>query len=308
MVVLIVIGVLLAALFAFGFVMVGKIIKRSSQPPFTEGNMLSPLLEPTAAELFAYNATKVKKFNALPTEDVFITTEDGLRLAGKLHRGEKNVTVICCHGYNSLPILDFCAVHEMYAEQGYSILFPHMRAHGDSEGRYVGFGVLDAHDIRGWVRRVQDMLPGDDIFLHGMSMGATAALNSADLFQNGEVSGVIADCGFSTPHEVFCHLIGTVYHLPRFPFVGTFELCNMIAARYDFHTYDVRDAIENSPVPCIYICGDEDRFIPADMALSIAERCEDSLIVSGAGHAASYMLETEKYRSLVLGFIKKYAR
>ena len=183
-----------------------------------------------------------------------------------------------------------------------------MRAHGESEGKYIGFGVLDAHDIRRWVIKSEDIFPGNDVFLHGMSMGAAAVLNSADLFHSGEVNGIIADCAFTCPHDVFCHLIGDVYHLPRFPFVGAFELANMILAKYDFHTYDVRLAIETSDIPCAYICGDTDRFIPLPMAQSIAERCDTSMIVHGAGHAASYMMETEKYREFVYNFIDKCRR
>ena len=305
---LIVIAIVLIVLLAVGFVFVALIIKRDKPKPGSEGNFLSPLLEPTGAELLAYNATKVKKFNALPTEDVFITTQDGLKLTGKLYRGTENVTVICCHGYKSAPVFDFCAISEMYIEKGYSLLFPHLRAHGESEGKYIGFGVLDAQDIKGWVHKMEDIFPGNDIFLHGVSMGAASVLNSADLFRNGEVCGVIGDCGFTCPHDVFCHLIGKMYHLPRFPFVGIFELANMIVAHYDFHTYDVRYALADSDVPSVYICGTEDKFVPLDMAQSIAACCTESMIVQGGGHAASYMLETEKYKELVIGFINRYRR
>ncbi len=305
---LIVIGILVIAVIAVGFVFVGILIKRDKPRPSTDGNFLSPLLEPTGAELLAYNATKFKRFNALPTEDVFIETHDGLKLTGKLLRGTEDITVICCHGYKSAPVFDFCAISEMYIEKGYSLLFPHMRAHGESEGKYIGFGVLDAADVRHWVQKAEEIFPGNDIFLHGVSMGATSVMNSADLFHNGEVSGIIADCGFTCPHDVFCHLIGRMYHLPRFPFIAAFELANMLVAKYDFHTFDVRYALNESAVPCAYICGTEDKFIPTDMAQSIAERCEESMIVQGGGHAASYMLETEKYKELVYSFIDKYRR
>ena len=305
---LIVIGAIVLAVLLSGFVFEILLVRRDRPMPTAKGEIASPLLEPTGTELLAYNATKLKKFNALPLEDVYTESFDGLRLAAKLYRGTGDITVICCHGYKSNPTLDYVAISEMYVEKGYSVLFPFMRGHGESEGKYIGFGVLDAHDVRRWVELMQDIFPGNDIFLHGLSMGAASVMNSADMFHNGEVSGIIADCGFTCPHDVFCHLIGKVYHIPRFPFVGAFELANMLLAKYDFHTYDVRFALAESLVPCVYICGDTDRFIPLPMAQSIAAQCEESLIVHGAGHAASYMMATEEYRKLVNNFIERHRR
>jgi len=303
---LIVLGALIFLTLAVGVAFQQKLIRRGSSVPGAADVYENPLFEPTVKELMAFNATRIKKFSQLPTETLSITTEDGLKLIGKLIRGTEPVTVICCHGYDSLPLYDYCAVSEIFLNKGYSVFMPHMRGHGESEGKYVGFGVLDAQDVRHWVLKMQDVFPANDIFLHGISMGGASVLNSADLFHNGEVSGIISDCAFTTPHEVFSHLIGDMYHLPRFPFIGSFELANMLIAHYDFHTFDVRNAITESAVPCIYICGDEDRFIPRDMAQSIADRCEASMLVHGAGHAASYMMETEKYKDFVIDFIEKY--
>lgn len=305
---LIVIGIIILAVLASGFVFEILLVKRDKPMPMSEGEIVSPLLEPTGKELLAFNATKLKKYMALPMEDVYTESFDGLKLKAKLYRGTEDVTVICCHGYKSSPILDFVAISEMYVEKGYSILLPDMRGHGESEGKYIGFGVLDAHDLKRWVDKMEEIFPGNDIFLHGMSMGAASVMNSADLFRNGEVCGIIADCGFTCPHDVFCHLIGDVYHVPRFPFIGAFELANMICAKYDFHTYDARYALADSPVPCAYICGTLDRFIPFSMAQSIAACCERHMFVEGGGHAASYMMETEKYRDFVTDFINTFRR
>lgn len=305
---LIVLIIIIVAVLASGFVFEILLVKRGKPMPTDKEGEGSPLLEPTGKELLAYNATKLDKFNALPKEEIYITANDGIKLKGLLYRGTEDVTVICCHGYKAAPEMDYVAISEMYVEKGYSLLFPVMRGHGDSGGRYIGFGVLDAHDVKRWVEKAEDIFPGNDIFLHGMSMGATSVLNSADLFSYGEVSGIIADCGFTCPHDVFCHLIGEVYHIPRFPFVGSFELANMMLAKYDFHTYDVRYSIAESTVPCVYICGTADRFIPLDMARSIAACCVDSMFVEGGGHAASYMLETERYREFALSFIERHRR
>ena len=302
---LIIIFILLILLFAVGCVFVRVLLHRNGALPEPKGGgMASPLLEPTGAELIAYNATKLKAFHAIPTEELCTTTFDGLTLYGRLHRGTEPVTVICCHGYRSERAKDFVAISEMYMEKGYSLLFPDMRAHGKSEGKYIGFGALDSMDVKHWVQTVEDILPGDRIFLHGVSMGENTVMNAADLFQNGEVSGIIADCGFSNLHDLFKSLFRRMYHIPLFvlPF---FELAARILAGYDFHTYDARHALSVSDIPFVYICGDEDKFVPIEMAEEIIQsRPCGALITHGIGHAASYMAETENYRKLVLDFIE----
>lgn len=297
--------IFLILLFIIGCVFVRVLLHRDGSLPEPKGGtMVSPLLEPTGAELLAYNATKLKKFQAIDSEEVNITSFDGLKLCGRFHRGTEPVTVICCHGYRSEPVMDFVAISEMYVEKGYSILFPDMRAHGKSEGKYIGFGALDSIDVKHWVQFVEELCPGDRIFLHGMSMGANAVMNSADQFHNGEVSGIIADCGFSNLWDLYKGLFKRMYHIPRFilPF---YEFAAKCFAKYDFHTYDARFALEGSDIPFVYICGDEDKFVPIEMAESIISGREcGALITHGIGHAASYMAETESYRKLVLDFIE----
>ena len=47
------------------------------------------------------------------------------------------------------------------------------RAHGKSEGTYIGFGCLDRYDALQWMEYVVERLGEDcELMLHGISMGA----------------------------------------------------------------------------------------------------------------------------------------
>ena len=158
--VLIILGVLLLLLFLSGLVFELALIRRgvSLKPPH-KGGVVSPMLAPTGEELWAYNIPKLKAFNDMEPETLHITSNDRLRLSANLHRGSSDITVICFHGYKSAAVYDFCAISEMYRDMGANLVFPDMRADGDSEGRCIGFGVLGSADVCLWGEKVRKLLP-----------------------------------------------------------------------------------------------------------------------------------------------------
>lgn len=305
---------LLFICFGIGYAFVFLIIRRQGtlQSPET-GAESSELLEPTGNALWAYNIPKFKPFRELPFESADIISFDGLRLHADFLRGEPGtkVTMIFCHGYKSEAAFDFAAMYDFYRSLGYNLVYLNMRAHGKSGGKYIGFGVLDRFDVQSWAKKVAELFPDTSIFLHGMSMGAASILQSADLELDPAVCGIIADCGFSSTNEVFRNLVGGLYHLPATPFVDIFEAVNRMTAGYGFTDADSVRSMERSRLPLAYICGDCDRYVPLDMAMRIYNACVQDkvlLIAEGAGHAASFMTENEKYRNLITEFINTHRK
>ena len=176
-------------------------------------------------------------------------------------------TVIFFHGYKSEPACDFAAMYDFYKSLGCDLIYVHMRAHGKSDGTYIGFGALDRYDVVQWTNKAAELFPDNDIYLHGMSMGAASILQSADLDLNKNVRGIIADCG-------------------------------LLKAGYGFKEASSVRSVSVTEIPLLYICGDCDRYVPKDMALSIFNACKSEkklLLVPGAGHAASYMCAKDEY-------------
>ena len=313
-IVLIVLLAATAALAAIGAVFVRMLIVRQDDLPTPEtGARCSGLLAPTGEALWAHNIPYFKPFRALPFESAEIIARDGLRLHADVLRAAKvgGVTLICCHGYKSKPSYDFAAMYDMFRELDCNLIFPHMRAHGASEGRYIGFGALDRFDIPLWAKKAQELFPGSSVFLMGMSMGAASVMQSAPLAMPESVCGIIADCGFSSCREVFGNLVGKVYHLPAFPFISAFELVNRLCAGYGFSDGDSVRAMAQSRLPLLYICGDSDLYVPKAMAMRIFDACradKQLLLVPGAGHAASFMCAESEYKALLRDFIDKHRK
>ena len=89
-------------------------------------------------------------------EDVYIKSDDNLKLHGILFpkKNSKKI-VICLHGYSSTAgISDYTAISRFYLERNFNILMIDARAHGASEGKYIGFGCLDRNDLVRWIEYV----------------------------------------------------------------------------------------------------------------------------------------------------------
>ena len=86
------------------------------------------------------------------TDEFYIRSYDGLKLYGQYfrHYGEdKNDVkkiVICFHGYTSYGGGNNSAAAVYFLNNGFDVLLPDARSHGNSEGEYIGFGCLDRYD------------------------------------------------------------------------------------------------------------------------------------------------------------------
>ena len=243
-----------------------------------------------------------------PHEDVFCVSEDGLQLhATYFPYGDRRKIVICFHGYTSQGMSDYVGLSDYYRRQGFSMLLVDERAHGDSEGEYIGFGCLDRIDALMWIDWVlQQCGEETQILLHGTSMGGATVLMSSGLALPEQVKGIISDCGFTSAKEVFTHVLHSMYHLPAFPMIQIASLVNKKKAGYGLDECNAAKEVQKAEVPILLIHGDADTFVPCSMCEKIYENCASDkkmLIVKGAAHAESYYKDMEAYENAMDDFI-----
>lgn len=242
-----------------------------------------------------------------PHSDVYMTSYDGLKLhavyfpvlkdAGQ-HASAGKV-VICFHGYTGEGLSNYVAMTDYFLKHGYAVLLPDARAHGQSEGEYIGFGCLDRKDALGWINWVIREC-GEDvkIMLHGTSMGGATVLMTSGLDLPDNVKGIVSDCGFTSPKEVFTHVLHKMYHLPSFPAIQGADLINRKLAGYGMDECNAKYEVRKAKVPILFIHGDADTFVPCSMCHEIYDNCSSpkrKLIVEGASHAESYYKDMETY-------------
>lgn len=247
---------------------------------------------------------------SLPSEDVFIVSCDGLRLHGRLLCAENaKATVILFHGFRSFPEFEFATVAEKYHNIGYNLLLVTQRAHGKSEGKYITFGLEERFDCVKWAEYVAGRFPSLPIVLEGLSMGATTVLMASDLALPENVKCIIADCGFTSPKEIFDHVAKNMYHLPPALCVPAFTYLFRKETGQKADSFSTLDALGKTSLPVLFIHGEADNFVPCEMSRRGAEACasEHTIVtVAGASHGRSYLVDREKCDKALDGFLDKY--
>lgn len=240
-------------------------------------------------------------------ELVEIESEDGLKLRGRLIKNPKaKGTVLMFHGYRTHPEVDFSASSHVYYESGNHILLIDQRASGASEGKYIGFGVLESRDCKRWTEYVEKRFGSDkDIIIAGLSMGASTVLMAAghDLPKN--VKGIVADSAFSSPNEIIQKKISQSYHCNSKMITMAIGIWSRLLAGYSLRELSVLDTMKKNQIPVFFIHGKADRLVPVEMTVKAAEIClapKKILLVENAEHGTGYLVENEMYKNMLREF------
>ncbi len=252
----------------------------------------------------------VEAIKARPYEVCEIMSRDELRLRARYYNINEEAPVhILFHGYKSISWWDFSGGGEELMRLGHNVLLVDERAHCDSEGRTIGFGVLERHDLLAWCRYADERF-GKDIFIWGISMGAATVLMSLDLPLPASVRAAVADCPYSSPRAIIKRVARNM-RLPAgllFPFVrlgavlyGGFRLGNLSAAK----------VAGSAKIPVLLIHGEADNFVPIEMSEEIAKSAHGAGVslefhrFPDARHGLSFLTDRERYLSLVKVFINE---
>ena len=248
----------------------------------------------------------MKEHNA---QKVTIHSFDGLKLSA-LWVPAKNPkgTIIFAHGYRSCRLVDFSLAFPFYHEYGLNILVPEQRAHGESEGKIVTFGVKESRDMQSWIAYHNSTFGNIPVMLSGLSMGASTMLFLADKELPSNVKGVIADCGFTSPWEIIKTVFYRVIHLPATPVLWAAEFFARIIGGFSLREMDTRQILKNSKLPVFLVHGEEDGFVPYEMTKQAYAACtseKELLIVPGADHGVSFLTDKPRYTAMLQQFLSK---
>ncbi len=246
---------------------------------------------------------------AQPMEELSIKSFDGLALRGYFFPAENaKRTLILMHGFRGGPLRDFCFMIRFLHENGCNLLMPYQRAHGKSEGKYLCYGVKERFDCKRWAELIANKNEGLPVYLCGISMGAATVLMASGLELPKCVKGIVADCGFASPREIFIHTFKRNFKIPYFPIVPLFfVMCKMIA-RFGVRDADTVTALEKNELPVLFAHGGRDNFVPPFMGYESYEAChsdKEMFFVEHARHAGCSAVDPEGYRKKLLELFNK---
>lgn len=243
------------------------------------------------------------------TEEVQIKSEDGLDLFGHTYKNEKsNKWVILVHGYQAREdkSLDYA---ENYYNMGYNILTISQRAHGKSQGKYIGMGYLEKDDLISWTNYLISRDKKIEIVYHGASMGGATVLMAAGLENLPcQVKAIVSDCAYSNLWEIFSLELKKRFGLPSFPILDITDFIVRAKAKYSMHDGDVKEYVKKSKLAILFIHGKDDDFVPYEMGQELYDVKvigeKKILLIDKAGHRKAHLLDRDRYYSTIEDFLK----
>lgn len=248
--------------------------------------------------------------NSISKKEINIQSNDKLQLFASEFKlsNESNKWVILVHGYTSeqSSIYD---IARHYSDKGYNVLTPDLRAHGLSEGKYVGMGWLDKNDLLLWIDYLLRNYRNSEIILHGVSMGAATVMMVSGENLPTNVKLIVEDCGYTSVWDIFSFELKLRFNLSTFPVLNAASFITSVRAGYNYKEASSIDQIKKSVTPILFIHGNADEFVPVNMAYKLYDNTninKELIIVDGAGHAESRLADEELYYGSIFSFIDKY--
>jgi uncharacterized protein len=251
------------------------------------------VISPAVAERFVFFPDPTDPGDAptlagVPGEDVFLETDDGVRVHGWWWEADPGApAVLFLHG-NAGNIAMRRGTAEEMLRRGISTFHLDYRGYGRSGGRPTEAGVyMDGEAALRWVGG--EVGGTARVVVHGRSLGGVVA---ARLASTGDVAGLILESAFTSLDE----MASVVY--PILPSL----LFRRLRGRFD-----ALGALERIDVPVLVIHGTDDELIPFQMGEALHERANEPralYAVEGAGHNDVPWVGGRRYYDRVAEFVR----
>ena len=244
-----------------------------------------------------------ERLRTYASEPMEIRSERGERLRGWYIPlgGEGRRIAFIVHGYRSEHAETAGLYLDYYASRGFDLFCCDHTAHGESEGRLIGFDAFECADCLRWIDALCDRF-GDDvrIVLHGFSMGAATVLKMSSRCPE-QVRFLVADCGYASGEEQLRASLGPLYPVMR--------ALNRLIAGYDLRETDVRPSLASADKPILFVHGRADptvAFSNSEELYASYQGPKDCLFVDGARHVESMYVDPAGYAQKLDAMIEAY--
>lgn len=236
---------------------------------------------------------------AMPFQDMWITSFDGLHLHGRYFEFSPDSPIeLMVHGYRGNALRDLSGGIKRGFQLGHSVLLIDQRGCGESEGNTITFGIREYKDCLCWVDFMEkEFGKNRNIILTGVSMGAATVLIAAGETLPKNVVGVLADCGYTSAKQIIFSVIQNMKLPPKlaYPFV---RLGAKLYGRFDPEETSPLEAMKRSTLPIIFFHGETDDFVPCYMSRENYDACISKkmlITIPNAGHGLCYPVDPDRY-------------
>lgn len=207
---------------------------------------------------------------SLPHENFEVTTTDGIALFGWRFAPETENqprgVLVFVHG-KDINRQHFVSAAQRFVKQGFAVVAYDQRAHGESKGDFITYGVLEAKDLSAVIdvslARYGRELP---VVVVGESLGAAVALQAAA--KDPRIKLVVAGASFSDLQTVVNDK--APFFLDAKGKQRALELAQQ-EARFSIADASPAEAATRIKVPVLLLHGSEDAYLPMKHSLKIYE-------------------------------------
>lgn len=244
-------------------------------------------------------------------EKLTLEADDGKILVAQKIIVDKNNDnwVVILHGQNG-SVEDIYDIGLRYATEGYNILMPDLRAHGESEGSYYGMGWLDRLDVINWIDVILDEHSAANIIIHGVDLGADTALMLSGEPLKDSIKVIVAEGAYTSAWDA----VKTEYKTrhadwPTFPMLHMLNPVAKVWGGYSLTEADAVDQVKKTKLPILLIHGSNDTYVTADMTEEINQAIaseHEVLTIATGTHEDCRFAEPDTYYNKVFEFVEKY--
>ena len=267
--------------------------------------LLAPILDKKGHEAAYYRVrdAAAERLRETPGEPMELRSARGERLRGWYYPlgGKGRRIAFIVHGYRSEHAETAGLYLDYYASRGFDLFCCDHTAHGQSEGRLIGFDEFECEDCLRWLDALRDRF-GDEaeILLHGFSMGAATVLKMSSRCPE-QVRALVADCGYVSAEAQLRGALGPLYPPMR--------ALHRLIAGCDLRQTDVRPSLSASDKPILFVHGRDDPTVPfsnAEALYALYQGPKDRLFVDGARHVECMYVDPEGYAQKLDRLIEAY--
>lgn len=257
---------------------------------------------------------KVKEWLSTVTrEKVTMVADDKYILIARkvVVDAESDKWAVILHGYNG-SMADIYDIAMHYTENGYNVLMPDLRACGESEGSFIGMGWLDRLDVINWVDVILEENPSAKVVIHGVDMGADAALMLSGEPIKSSIKAIVAEGAYTSAWDVLKKEYQARYSgKPVFPFLNMVNPVMKVWAGYTLKEANAVKQVSKTNVPILLVHGGKDTYVTEDMMKklndAISSQHELFTVASGTHEDCRYA-EPDNYYNKTFEFVDTYTK
>ncbi len=236
-------------------------------------------------------------------KDVSFRADDGVVLRGWwIPKKGSDKAVLLLHGKGGNRSGIYTGVFDLaewYWKRGYNVLLPDLRAHGQSGGRIVYFGLKEHEDMLGWIEKIDP----DHRYawtLHGFSMGAVTVLMMKEKAPD-RFGAVVADAPWIDFEKLVKQELWKRAKLPSW----SYGYVRWIAETFfgqDFAFVDNKERVQKlCGEKILYIFEADDTLLPSYQREELLKRCPnaDIALFDGIGHVEAFKNDPAAYTRLL---------